>query len=200
MSPHSLPHPVSRPSTSSHTNQQSALGVVSQQQVRRPHHDDSPSGSPDQPRLYQPEIRRVALLSPDLQLQSSPHHQNTNIYPSQATSKWASQQAMSSSAHHFRSSHTASSTCSPTQSLRLTDLSINPLPHPQPIYAHELSPWFQPHHGPSPQVESSSRRSENSLRERLHQPLSHELEQLPQTGFSTDHLASGQDHFAQSLP
>ncbi|PLW27007.1 hypothetical protein PCANC_21520 [Puccinia coronata f. sp. avenae] len=106
MSPHPLPHPVSRPSTSSHTNQQSALGVVSQQQVRRPHHDDSPSGSPDQPRLHQPEIRRVALLSPDLQLQSSPHHQNTDIYPSQATSKWASQQAMSSSAHHFRSSHT----------------------------------------------------------------------------------------------
>ncbi|PLW38147.1 hypothetical protein PCASD_09492 [Puccinia coronata f. sp. avenae] len=52
-----LPHPSSsQPSTSSSlTNQQSALWVVSQQQIRRPRHNDSPSGSPDWPRLYQPK-------------------------------------------------------------------------------------------------------------------------------------------------
>ncbi|PLW28886.1 hypothetical protein PCASD_15805 [Puccinia coronata f. sp. avenae] len=217
MSSHSLPHPVSPPSTSSSlTNQQSSLSVASQQQVRRPHHVDSPSGSPDRPRLYQPEPHRVAMSSPNLQLQSSPRHQNTNIYPYQATSKRPSQQqAMSNSAHHFRpippcpferySEQLHSSSAGPSRhhSSRSTDLSTNSLPsrqsQPQPMYMHELSPRFQQHHGPSPQVESSSCRSENSLRERSHQPLSQELvqQQSPRTGFSTAHLASDQACFAQ---
>ncbi|PLW29663.1 hypothetical protein PCASD_20227 [Puccinia coronata f. sp. avenae] len=215
MSSHSLPHPVSPPSTSSSlTNQQSSLSVASQQQVRRPHHVDSPSGSPDRPRLYQPEPHRVAMSSPNLQLQSSPRHQNTNIYPYQATSKRPSQQqAMSNSAHHFRpippcpferySEQLHSSSAGPSRhhSLRSTDLSTNSLlsrqSQPQPMYMHELSPRFQQHHGPSPQVESSSRRSENSLRERSHQPLSQELvqQQSPRTVqhmtyYCRDHLAS----------
>ncbi|PLW29365.1 hypothetical protein PCANC_23971, partial [Puccinia coronata f. sp. avenae] len=143
------------------------------------------------------------MSSPNLQLQSSPRHQNTNIYPYQATSKRPSQQqAMSNSAHHFRpippcpferySEQLHSSSAGPSRhhSSQSTDLSTNSLPsrqsQPQPMYMHELSPRFQQHHGPSPQVESSSRRSKNSLRERSHQPLSQELvqQQSPRTAIT----------------
>ncbi|KNZ58799.1 hypothetical protein VP01_185g1 [Puccinia sorghi] len=98
-----LPLPASRPSTSSSlTNQHPPISAVSQQ-TRHSHHLKSPSGSPDRPRLYQPEPRRVTLPSPDLQLQLSPGHQNTDLYPSQGLTDRTCQQVPP---HPLRSSHT----------------------------------------------------------------------------------------------
>ncbi|KAI7962443.1 hypothetical protein MJO28_000537 [Puccinia striiformis f. sp. tritici] len=235
-STHPLPYQASRPSTSSsHTHQHLPLaGVGSSQQIRHSHHIDSLSASPDRPRLYQPEPRRVNLSSPDLQLQISPRHQNADLYPSQANTERLSQQAISSTpTHPLRSSHSQTHQSahppedahfsSPRQfdrypeqphpsvqgpprhrSSRSTDFShhLQPprQPGPQPVYMHELSPRFQHPHGHSLYPESSSHRNENTVRDRSHQPSSHDIEQSPRSRFPTDRLASDPARFAQPLP
>ncbi|WAR51959.1 hypothetical protein PtB15_1B396 [Puccinia triticina] len=226
----SLPYQASRPATSSSSqNAQHMSMSLPPQQIRHPHHVDSPTTSPDRPRLYQPEPRRITLTSPDLQLQLSPRHQNADLYPSQATHERLSQQAISS-AHPLRSSHLHSHPSahlsddphfsSPRQvdrlpeqlhssaqgpprhrSSRSTDLSNQPQPSRQP----RPQPVYM--HELSPRFQTAHghpTQAESSFHRnenpRSHQSYNHEPEQSPRARFPPDRPAGDQARFSQPLP
>ncbi|KAA1129832.1 hypothetical protein PGTUg99_004307 [Puccinia graminis f. sp. tritici] len=226
ISNNSLPYQTSRPSTSSsHTNQHMSVGVVSQQS-RPSHNVDSPTASPDRPRLYQPEPRRVAPSSPDLQLQISPRHQNADLYPSQAPTERLSQQPFRSSHpqppssahaspdahfnsprqfdHNFEQLHSSAQGPPRHRSSRSTDLSNHAQPfrqpRPQPVYMHELSPKFHHPPGHSSQAESSFHRNQHAATERPQQPSSHEPEGSPRARLPSDRSVGEQPRFGQPLP
>ncbi|KAA1109142.1 hypothetical protein PGTUg99_000381 [Puccinia graminis f. sp. tritici] len=226
ISNNSLPYQTSRPSTSSsHTNQHMSVGVVSQQS-RPSHNVDSPTASPDRPRLYQPEPRRVAPSSPDLQLQISPRHQmliyippkpqlngsvsNPSALPTHSPLHLPMHLQMPISTrprqfdHNFEQLHSSAQGPPRHRSSRSTDLSNHAQPfrqpRPQPVYMHELSPKFHHPPGHSSQAESSFHRNQHAATERPQQPSSHEPEGSPRARLPSDRSVGEQPRFGQPLP